>query len=170
MDCGPPGSSAHGTLQARILEWVAIPFSRGSSWPRDRTALQADSLLSVPPEKHLFNLRSLHVIQWGWHHIPVFLPMAWGSHPPQRPISSAGSRWDLWDLTRHPAPASLGKHLLTFTSPRCVSPPWRTQEPHTLTSESLSSQQDRTPREGGAPSCDGRVSTRFPGQPGCPRT
>ena len=31
MDCNPPGSSAHGIFQARILEWVAIPFSRGSS-------------------------------------------------------------------------------------------------------------------------------------------
>ena len=31
---GPPGSSVHGILQARILEWVVIPFSRGSSWPR----------------------------------------------------------------------------------------------------------------------------------------
>ena len=37
MDCSQPGSSVHGILQARILEWVAIPFSRGSSWPRDRT-------------------------------------------------------------------------------------------------------------------------------------
>ena len=35
--CSPPGSSIHGILQARILEWVAIAFSRGSSWPRDRT-------------------------------------------------------------------------------------------------------------------------------------
>ena len=34
--CSPPGSSVHGILQAR-LEWVVIPFSRGSSWPRDRT-------------------------------------------------------------------------------------------------------------------------------------
>ena len=33
----PPGSSVHGILQARILEWVAISFSRGSSWPRDQT-------------------------------------------------------------------------------------------------------------------------------------
>ena len=32
---GPPGSSVHGILQARILEWVAMPSSRGSSWPRD---------------------------------------------------------------------------------------------------------------------------------------
>ena len=34
---GPPGSSVHGILQARILEWVAISFSRGSSQPKDRT-------------------------------------------------------------------------------------------------------------------------------------
>ena len=37
LDYSPPGSSVHGILQARILEWVAIPFSRGSSWPRDQT-------------------------------------------------------------------------------------------------------------------------------------
>ena len=37
MDCSPPGSSVHGILQARILEWVAIPFSRGPSRPRDWT-------------------------------------------------------------------------------------------------------------------------------------
>ena len=38
MDCSPPGSSVHGILQARVLEWVAMPSSRGSSCPRDRTA------------------------------------------------------------------------------------------------------------------------------------
>ena len=37
MDCRLPGSSIHGIFQARILECVAISFSRGSSWPRDRT-------------------------------------------------------------------------------------------------------------------------------------
>ena len=37
VDCSLPGSSVHGILQARILEWVAISFSRGSSQPRDRT-------------------------------------------------------------------------------------------------------------------------------------
>ena len=37
MDCNLPGSSVHGIVQARILEWFAIPFSRGSSQPRDRT-------------------------------------------------------------------------------------------------------------------------------------
>ena len=37
LDCSPPGSSVHRILQARILEWVAILFSRGSSQPKDRT-------------------------------------------------------------------------------------------------------------------------------------
>ena len=37
MDCSPPGSSVHGILHARVLDWVAISFSRGSSQPRDRT-------------------------------------------------------------------------------------------------------------------------------------
>ena len=36
-DCILPGSTVHGILQARILEWVTIPLSRGSSLPRDRT-------------------------------------------------------------------------------------------------------------------------------------
>ena len=37
MDCNPPGFSIQGILQARILEWVAMPSSRGSFQPRDRT-------------------------------------------------------------------------------------------------------------------------------------
>ena len=36
-DCSPPGSPVHEILQARILEWVAVPFSRGSSQPKDGT-------------------------------------------------------------------------------------------------------------------------------------
>ena len=39
MDCSPPGSSVHGVLQARILEWVAISSSTGSSPPRDQTCI-----------------------------------------------------------------------------------------------------------------------------------
>ena len=37
MDCSPPGSSVHGIFQARVLEWVAISFSGGPSWPKNRT-------------------------------------------------------------------------------------------------------------------------------------
>ena len=54
MDCSWPGSSVHGILQGRMLEWATISFSRGSSQPRDRPgspALQVDSLLSEPPGK-----------------------------------------------------------------------------------------------------------------------
>ena len=43
MDCSPPGSFVHGILQARILEWVAIPFSRGSSQPKDQTQVSCIS-------------------------------------------------------------------------------------------------------------------------------
>ena len=38
-DCSRPGSSVHGILQARILEWVAIPFPKGSSQPKDRACV-----------------------------------------------------------------------------------------------------------------------------------
>ena len=54
MDCSPPGSSVHGIFQARILEWVAISFSRGFFQPRDRarvSCMQAGSLPSEPPGK-----------------------------------------------------------------------------------------------------------------------
>ena len=39
MDCRSPGASIHGLLQAGILEWVAIPFSSGYSWPSDQTPI-----------------------------------------------------------------------------------------------------------------------------------
>jgi len=56
MDCSPPGSSLHGILQARILEWIAMLSSRGSSNPGiepGSPALQADALPPEPPGKQL---------------------------------------------------------------------------------------------------------------------
>ena len=53
MDCSLPGSLAHAILQVRILEWVAIPFSRGSSQPRDQTPL-----LCLLPWHHQHHLGS----------------------------------------------------------------------------------------------------------------
>ena len=68
MVCSPPGSSVHGIFQARMLEWVAISFSRGSSWPRDQKptysmshALLVDSLLTKPLGKT--NSRS-HILKF----------------------------------------------------------------------------------------------------------
>ena len=61
MDGSPPGSSVHGILQARIPEWAAISFSRGSSQPRDQTCISwgscfADRFFSTePPGKALVN-------------------------------------------------------------------------------------------------------------------
>ena len=69
MDCNPPDSSVHGILQARILEWVAISSSRGSSQTRVRTkspvspALQVESLAIEAPGKPHFSYK---------HHI--FIP------------------------------------------------------------------------------------------------
>ena len=54
MDCNPPGSSVDGISQARILEWVVILFSRGSSWPRAQThvsCLAGRSFITEPPGK-----------------------------------------------------------------------------------------------------------------------
>ena len=61
MDCSPPGSSVYGILQAKILEWVAISFSRGSSQSRDQTHLlhwYVDSLpLSHQGRSQLMDVR-----------------------------------------------------------------------------------------------------------------
>ena len=47
IDCSPPGSSVHEIIQARLLEWVAISFSRGSFWPRDQTSFSCVSCLEA---------------------------------------------------------------------------------------------------------------------------
>ena len=65
MDCSPPGSSVHGIFQAKIPEWVAVSYSRGSSRPGERTLVtcigrqihyrEAQSLvLKVKKKKQLF--------------------------------------------------------------------------------------------------------------------
>ena len=63
-DCGPPGSPVHGLLQAGILEWVAMPSSRGSSHPRDRTCVSCVFCIGrcvlyhwATWEAHLFPMR-----------------------------------------------------------------------------------------------------------------
>ena len=62
MDCSPTGSSVHGILQTRILEWVAIPFSRGSSQPKDWTYISCISrqfFTTEPPRKPMISYTSL---------------------------------------------------------------------------------------------------------------
>ena len=79
MDCSPPGFSVHGIVQARILEWVAISSSRGSSQPRDWTCTScigrrilyhwATWEATVSPGKS-----QNHCLNWGL--TPAFLILA----------------------------------------------------------------------------------------------
>ena len=65
MDCSPPGSSVHWILQARILEWVAISFSKGSSRPRDRTLVSHVSCMGrqiLYCKRHLERLIYTHIL------------------------------------------------------------------------------------------------------------
>ena len=60
-DCSLPGSSVHGVFQARVLDWVAISCSRGSSWPRDRTQVSsiADRRFTVRTTREAQNVVEL---------------------------------------------------------------------------------------------------------------
>ena len=79
VDYSPPGSSVHGISQARILEWVAIAFSRGSSWPRDWTpapALAGRFFTTEPPGKPSVYMTE-DWIGWPWSSIPVLRHCHW---------------------------------------------------------------------------------------------
>ena len=60
MDCSPPGSSVHGIFEAKILGWIAISYSRGSSRSRDQPMSLANPALAgrffttTPPGRHIF--------------------------------------------------------------------------------------------------------------------
>ena len=105
MDCGPPDSSVHVISQARILEWVAISFSRGSSWLRIglvslvSPALQADSLLLSHQGNIVIKFSSVaqscltlcYCMDWSMPGLPVHhqtprvysnsCPLSWWCHP-----------------------------------------------------------------------------------------
>ena len=54
VDCSPPGSSVHRILQARILDWVAMPSSKKSSWPRNWNHISCGVFTTEPLRKHLY--------------------------------------------------------------------------------------------------------------------
>ena len=69
MDCSLPGPNVHGILQPRILEWVAMPSSRGSFLPRDRTCMSYVSCIGrkvlyhlVPPWSYWENFLNLYLL------------------------------------------------------------------------------------------------------------
>ena len=71
MDYSPPASSVHGILQARILEWVTIPFSRGSSGPSDQTLISciAGGFFTIwaTREAHRYSVGSIPLENPGWY-------------------------------------------------------------------------------------------------------
>ena len=76
MDCSPPGSSVHGILQARILEWVTMPSSRGSSQIRDwilSPPLRCGFLPLTPPGM----FKCLIKTQFNWRH-PLKMQLVFG--------------------------------------------------------------------------------------------
>ena len=70
MDCSPPGSSVHGILQTRILEWVTIPFSRGSFQPRNWTQVShiAGGFFTVWATGKSYLSHSIDKL-WFWCHL-----------------------------------------------------------------------------------------------------
>ena len=66
MDCSPPRFSIHGILQARILEWVAFPFSRGFSQPRDQTRL------SCTAGRFTLGMGGARITPLAWTSVPHF--------------------------------------------------------------------------------------------------
>ena len=88
MDCSLTGSSVPRILQARILEWVAMPSSRGSSWPRDQTQVSCGScclagrfFTTEPPRKPGFNRGdrqiSNHNMEWNEQRVSSKGPLTW---------------------------------------------------------------------------------------------
>ena len=90
MDCSPPGSSVHGILQARILEWVAMLCSRGSSQPRDRTHLSYVSGIGRW-EAHVVNMHNL-----TWMSLKVHLQVTFQA------LQVTLTLWAQWGITATP--------------------------------------------------------------------
>ena len=110
----PPGSPVHGILQARILEWVAMPFSRGSSWPGDQTCLSCGSctaggfFTTEPPGK-----RSSFLV-WLCH-----TPVTPWTVAYYAPLSMRFPRQDYWLDCHFPSPGDLPDPVIEPSLPHC---------------------------------------------------
>ena len=90
MDCSLPGSSVHGIFQARILDWVAISFSVGSSWPRDWTRISCVSWIN----RYMLLSRFSHVWRCATPEMAAH----------QAPLSLGFSRQEHWSGLPFPSP------------------------------------------------------------------
>ena len=106
LDCSPPGSSVHGISQARTLEWLAISFSRGSSWLRDLTSLSClaggffttEPPLSIYPSVDTDCFHILATVNTGAHITPHGTDViSFGNISRRRiPGSHGGSIFNIW--------------------------------------------------------------------------
>ena len=130
QDSSQPGSSVHGILQARILEWAAISYSRASSWPKDLTWVSciAGRFFTI------WATRETEGQRWDLHNFYFSLPYTSGSHntvPRQQPhhhleqIRNAHSRSPTPD-PMHQKFWVWGSAVCVLTSPFTHSS-WRTQ-------------------------------------------
>ena len=111
MDYNPPGSSVHGILQAKILEWVAIPFARGSSWSRDQTQISCIAgrffiiwATREVPEGYLVKL-GVRFLPWPNVLLPNFHCL------------TAGLELRFWAAQGHPGLFKEQEHHFTFHCP-----------------------------------------------------
>ena len=114
MDCSPPGSSVHGTFQARILEWVASPSSRGSSQPRDWTHVSCVScigrlILYTAPSVGKPN-KQCQSTQWEVHRK---FKQGWGS--------ASEEEWLSWDLEELEGSCSRERKQPVKVPKRCIT-------------------------------------------------
>ena len=120
-DCSPPGSSIHGISQARMLEWIAIFFSRGSSQPRDQTSVFyisciASGFLTHEPSWALSHFSRMRLLATSW------------TVPCQAPLSMGFSRQEYWSGLPFPSPGilltrALNPHLLCLLQWQAGSSP-----------------------------------------------
>ena len=125
MDCSPPSSSVHEILQARILEWVAISFSRGSSRPRDQTQVshiagRRFSLCTTREAKSSKLVLPVCVLSRVWlfetlwnvaHQAPLFTGFPRQEYWSELPFPFPGG--SSWPRIKAPSPASAGRFFTT---------------------------------------------------------
>ena len=99
VDCSPPGSSVHGILKARILEWVVISFSRGSSQPRDQTQVSyiAGRFFTIWAMRKA--LRFKVYVNWGTLQRAFNFPLTFLVETPRKKQGEKGQEQD--DIVRH---------------------------------------------------------------------
>ena len=142
LDFSLPGSSVHGVLQAKLLEWVAIFSSRGSSWPRDWTQVSCTTggfLLSEPPGKPFIApyfsllkclpatelLKPLHLLELESHSFPS--PAFWGEAEFREALPH------LREVQASVSNLTVGSPVFCFLDASLVSPlPWSPEVPNVI--------------------------------------